>query len=756
MNRPTLKLARSILLLLLFGISAIADEGDTPEVLVQFLPKISEGHAGNSSVTELQQGDSLPAGEYLIKAKATLATEKAPEVIDSYTLRWVESSAAHVRTPNAKFAPLILPFEAVRGDGDREINITDFDELWLDFSKDDSGKACGVSVEMAGTTINMPIEAKGGSDKRELRLVSNPLSPTLSLDFVSANWKPRDNFYLAKRMFGSEFDEDWRYMQSRKNTVIQRRFHQDLQGVEALDLFFASGTKVERVNILVSWKDHLSPDEIIEWDAMSKQIESAAGGTRVRLYLGEVVRAHSSAQKRKTQVFLAEVVAFIPGKVERVVSQRPVHALVFQSLPLADSSVMTDNIVHLPQHKKSVSQGYGRLVVDLRPLAKMEWEGVGFKSGIVTLNPKNPARYCGIRPTSLRLVTLREVRRNLTTSIEPTEGKPARLLGKNKNSRMQSVVLTAVGFLLMGWAWVRRGTLRYLRERVLLLMRQTRQLSRNILVGIAGWAWHVIIRYRVMANRAVGVFMLVIGLWLMGGMKVIPLASDMVGFALLLSAGSLWHELRWRNSRRMERPGLTGWWFGSPDKIPTFVQLLTAIVAGWTAWNMVHSEIYGALLPLIGTGYYYLPWSALAVRWCRHRIGATWAWSFVTIALYYLGLKYGNDRGGSYFFTIGGFSAVLVWRAWLMSVRVRLEAYWPLVAKIYGGSGTLYFAGAIVGLIMMALLVMVQFEFLAEQMAIAVYNFLLVGTVLEILLLRRESRREAVEKGKSTAEDIAR
>ena len=112
--------------------------------------------------------------------------------------------------------------------------------------------------------------------------------------------------------------------------------------------------------------------------------------------------------------------------------------------------------------------------------------------------------------------------------------------------------------------------------------------------------------------------------------------------------------------------------------------------------------------------------------------------------------------GANYFFTFGGLAAVLTWRAWLMAVRAHIEAHWPIVAaKIYGGAGTLYFTGVLIGLVLTALLTITKFEFLAEQVTIVVYYFLVAGTVLEIMALRRQARKAAGETGKTTAKDTA-
>jgi hypothetical protein len=913
----------------------------------------------------------------------------------------------------------------------------------------------------------------------------------------------------------------------------------------------------------VGRKDLFQSNELLDWDTTPKRIELTAEGTRVRLYLGSVVRTRLAAHKWEGAVFLKEVVIFIPGEAKRVVTQRPLRTLVFQSMSGAPSKGLADHIHRFPQAGEFISPGHRRLAIDLRPLTKKAWREARFEKGVVTLAPSDPMQYCGIRPTSVRLVTLGEGRRPLVVGdvsrfgqvlggpflvssgagstiewietdsylpfallpVQPQEIKPgdgelrfpgwglaldvnsvdkariekepdgvvltgaggevkllwtrpikldresrlifrvpqgaeqisdaraeiefdggekafvglmpnqAVLLGNSKrvgktvrriviqlkmrempfrpklgelllfhprpiqsgaaihmprpnfefiplvaaevkapehafltatdnrvygvfptgshpsgalswttpvrqpsgalvalqfdyrlsaatdkpcwvavtlNGKSKSVTrelcpkgtqgkhieplahfvndfppdevvrsiswkaqlpvnqhqaisvdfqahlgtthapsvtslmqnyalfnihqkvfrpaaltdaalknlaqrgtawldlgtfewqgrqmplqlagnhpyfrvsrvslessmalteeqwarlsgkdrhsdspwprrLALFGLLLLVaiWAWLRRDSLRRLRERGFLWMRATWPRYRSILARIAGRTSGVAFRLKVWTNRAIGAFMLIPGFWLLGRMENAPLTWGLAGFVLMLAGGALWHELRWRYSSRRERTGSVAWWFGNPEKIPAFVLFLTAGATGWIAWNLGRGETYGALLMLVAVGYFYLPWLALAVRWAKTDTGATWAWALLAAALYLFGLQYGTRTGENYFFTVGGLVAVLAGRAGLLSIRARFKARWPVAAeKIYGGAGTLYFAGALAGLVLTALLMALKLEPLAEQVAIVVYYFLVIGTVLEILALRRQSCRAAAKEAATTA-----
>ena len=113
-------------------------------------------------------------------------------------------------------------------------------------------------------------------------------------------------------------------------------------------------------------------------------------------------------------------------------------------------------------------------------------------------------------------------------------------------------------------------------------------------------------------------------------------------------------------------------------------------------------------------------------------------WLVLVLGSYAIGLTHIGQPGEKYFFTFGGIVVVVTWRIWMGCIRSKLEQRWPAVAaKVYGGAGSVYFSGALLGLAVTMLLVITRLEFLAEQVAIVVYYCLVVGTVKEIVSLRR-------------------
>lgn len=138
-----------------------------------------------------------------------------------------------------------------------------------------------------------------------------------------------------------------------------------------------------------------------------------------------------------------------------------------------------------------------------------------------------------------------------------------------------------------------------------------------------------------------------------------------------------------------------------------------------------------------------LPWTA---TWESRLPGLARlvGWSVVTTALYGVGFIQKSQKGENYFFTLGGMAGVLTLRAIFLLLEPWFRRAYPkLAASIFDGAGSLYFAGAIVGLLLTALLLTATLEAFAEQMAVVVYYFLVVGTVLELVALRRNRQIRA-------------
>lgn len=183
--------------------------------------------------------------------------------------------------------------------------------------------------------------------------------------------------------------------------------------------------------------------------------------------------------------------------------------------------------------------------------------------------------------------------------------------------------------------------------------------------------------------------------------------------------------LAWASARK-------GWW--SPAKTWLFVKRFISRLF----WVVSKGTRY-----LLGRLWFMLPWTA---TWESRLPGLARlvGWSVVTMSLYGSGLFQKVQKGENYFFTFGGMAAVLALRAIFLLLKPSLRRAYPkLAASIFDGAGSLYFAGAIVCLLLTAFLLIASLEPFAEQLAVVVYYCLVVGMVLEVVALRRNQKSQA-------------
>lgn len=147
-------------------------------------------------------------------------------------------------------------------------------------------------------------------------------------------------------------------------------------------------------------------------------------------------------------------------------------------------------------------------------------------------------------------------------------------------------------------------------------------------------------------------------------------------------------------------------------------------------------------------GFFFRPIKRLFSRtyWRLPDLGWVVVWTLIAVSLYGQGLSK-KTGGENYGFTFGGMALVL--GLWHMS-RILKSAFFrrfPRAAgTVYGGPGKPFFAWAIGMLVLTAMLLAVNLEPLAEQVAIVVYYLLVVGVVGEIMALRKERKTEPSEE----------
>jgi hypothetical protein len=170
-----------------------------------------------------------------------------------------------------------------------------------------------------------------------------------------------------------------------------------------------------------------------------------------------------------------------------------------------------------------------------------------------------------------------------------------------------------------------------------------------------------------------------------------------------------------------------------------------ALSAGCAVWSLgyfgLQRDAALGLLPLMGATYALLPllYQRLLLWWQHKRHPFLLAvWAALTLALYGTGLSLKMGSGENYFFTFGGMAVVMVVRELFLVAEPRFRKAFPDIANsVYGGAGSLYFSGALVLLVGTAAMLSLKLEPIAEQLAVVVYYCLVIGTVLEIVALRR-------------------
>ena len=110
--------------------------------------------------------------------------------------------------------------------------------------------------------------------------------------------------------------------------------------------------------------------------------------------------------------------------------------------------------------------------------------------------------------------------------------------------------------------------------------------------------------------------------------------------------------------------------------------------------------------------------------------------------LYGLGLM-SKSRGENYAVTFGGiFMVVFLWHFGRLLKGWLLRRFPKIADSVYGSRGSMFFAWAIVLLVITAVLVALKLEPVAGQTAVVVYYCLVVGVVGEVLELKKNQKND--------------
>lgn len=387
-----------------------------PSRVLLFSPAMGN-HGGATFEREIAPEETIPlAGEYRLRALVALQQEPVQQVSDTVELKWSfpsvvpdgwqENSGRWHSTPGAQGSAISFPIAPPnQGAGQRPSTLGDFDELWFDYRDLGGSDNCALSFKadaLASTgqkgTISLKLEGEDGFAKWR---------PTLRVQAAEVAWLPKDNLYLAKRVLGMKFDELWRYTQDGEKTVVQRRFHQSLDGLEALDFQFLPGTQIAGINLHVAHGDRRTADTVIPWDAIPHQIESTEGGLmRVRLQIGEWLKQKGNASGDSQKIYLMEAVVFLTGEAGEIAQSRPLKELVFWANETKEGSEPSAKEQHisLDVRAESLALGYKRWILDLRPL-RSKWLDVRLGRATLDIRPRDQALQCALQPLALSLAS---------------------------------------------------------------------------------------------------------------------------------------------------------------------------------------------------------------------------------------------------------------------------------------------------------------------------------------------------------------
>ena len=332
--------------------TALAENSTFQQVLPLYtVPPVNDKVAerirleNKNRLIRLQTGAFGKPDYFMSKARLAFKTEKRSMVTEAraFTLgspvmarEWQKKETLYSwRADTATYAiPLIFPLAPENGA--KPLLLGNFNEFWFDYTHSPGVPLCTPQIKFQANTL----QYHGNSAKlKEIFLrtdgSSHSLKPVANIDTSRAVWKEKESLYLVGRVLGLAPDEDWRYVQSQENGVMQRRLHMQIENIEALDIVVAPGTNIERVNLMISDNANYRGGRIIEFTDV-QHIILPDGRNSIRLNLREVLERRFSKQISENfyelenfHLYLKEIFIFIPGEARVISEKKPVRDLIF-------------------------------------------------------------------------------------------------------------------------------------------------------------------------------------------------------------------------------------------------------------------------------------------------------------------------------------------------------------------------------------------------------------------------------------------
>jgi hypothetical protein len=183
------------------------------------------------------------AAEVVADSSELYVGSPLPDAADGWRIsgRVIEASASARK-------PLVLP---LRSQPDAPLPLAGFDAIWADYVIAPGLPPCRLDFELrlARKPLSRP------RDPPHVAIASTqalPLVVVATSTPASHAWKAKDFWYLAARFLGVPPNEEWQYAYGPGgDLVVQRRWRQDLRGVEAIDLAIDHSPAPSQVNLVI-------------------------------------------------------------------------------------------------------------------------------------------------------------------------------------------------------------------------------------------------------------------------------------------------------------------------------------------------------------------------------------------------------------------------------------------------------------------------------------------------------------------------
>ncbi|QPJ61183.1 MAG: hypothetical protein G3M70_04480 [Candidatus Nitronauta litoralis] len=232
----------------------------------------------------------------------------------------------------------------------------------------------------------------------------------------------------------------------------------------------------------------------------------------------------------------------------------------------------------------------------------------------------------------------------------------------------------------------------------------------------------------VILNRLMGLLVIGPGFLLSGYMNQRPDAPSFLEPLLLLFAGVVWHEIRWglqKYPHHFERSNI--FINGNNYSTPVLPHLVLAGAMGWSAWMIgagiseIPTVIAAALC--VSSIYFYLPWMERVT--VRIILGLVFAGGCYLASL--------SQAPGSLLPSVGGLALIFTWLNILQWARPTLEKCFPKgTGFVFQSTAKKLWLGLLILVPVMALLIFLQLEVIAEPIAITIYLLMAGGILSEI------------------------